>query len=174
MLRQMMEMEQLAELGSEATPGAICAVVAQLFKVRATEVALLKLSGNLLNFIHPAELQKAGAIPLASSSVAARTARTRQAELFNSFVKIDHFSVFELVKLGNSGGDEQVIQKLMSVPLLAPNGEMVVGVMQVSRKASCLSVAGPDFTADDLRKLEKVGHIVGQLMAEKAGATFSV
>jgi hypothetical protein len=130
-------------------------------------VAVLKLSGNLLNFIHPAELQKAGAIPLASSSVAARTARTRQAELFNSFAKVDHFSVFELVKLGNSGSDEQVIQKLMSAPLLAQNGEMVVGVMQVSQKASCLSAAGPDFTANDLRKLEKVGRIVGKLMANR-------
>jgi hypothetical protein len=170
----MLEMEQLADLGAEATPKDICAVVARLFKVRETEVALLKVSGNLLHFLHPAELQKAGAIPLASSSVAARTARTRQAERLNSFAKVAHFSVFELVKLGNSGSDEQVIQKLMSVPLVAQSGKMVVGVMQVSRKASCLSAAGPDFTADDLCKLEKVGRIVGKLMAERVAAASSM
>jgi hypothetical protein len=55
----------------------------------------------------------------------------------------------------------------MSVPLLVQSGEMVVGVMQVSHKASCLSAAGLDFTADDLRNLEKVGRIVGQLMANR-------
>jgi hypothetical protein len=65
----MLEMEQLADLDSEAAPAAICAIVAQLFKVKETKVALLKFSGNLLKFIHPSELQQAGAIPLASSSV---------------------------------------------------------------------------------------------------------
>jgi hypothetical protein len=170
----MLEMEQLADLGPEATPTAICAVVASLFQVKETEVALLKLSGNLLNFVHPAELQTAGAIPLASSSVAARTARTRRGEVFNNFAEVQHFSVFELVKLGGTGTDEQVIQKLMSGPLLAENGKGVVGVMQISRKASCLNAAGPDFTAEDLHKLKEVGRLVGRLLGGKPGASFSV
>jgi len=161
------EIEQLEGLDfRERTPKSVCACVARIFQVRETEVALLRLSGTLLNFLHPAELRTAGAIPIASSSVAAQTARSKQAELFNSFAKVAHFSVFELVKLGDSGLDEQVIQKLMSAPVLAANGK-VIGVIQVSRKASRPAMAGPDFTPNDLRKLEKVGRFVGKLMANR-------
>jgi GAF domain-containing protein len=139
--------------------------VAKVFHVSETEVALLELSGSLLNFLYPAELKTAGAIPLSSSAVAARTARTKQAELFNGFTQVKHFSVFELVKLGDSGLDEQVIQKLMSAPVLAKSGE-VLGVIQVSRKAPRPAAAGPDFTPDDLQKLESVARFVGTLIAD--------
>ena len=135
MLGKMWEIEQFAGLDSpDSTPESICACVAKIFHVRETEVALLEVGGSLLNFLYPAELKTAGAIPLSSSAVAARTARTKQAELFNSFTQVKHLSIFELVKLGDSGLDEQVIQKLMSAPVLATNGE-VIGVIQVSRKA---------------------------------------
>ena len=124
------EMEQLAGLdSSKSTPESICACVAKIFEVRATEVALLELSGSLLNFLYPAELKTAGAIPLSSSAVAARTAQTKRAELFNGFTEVKHFSVFELVKLGDSGLDDQVIQKLMSAPVVTPDGE-VIGVFK--------------------------------------------
>ena len=75
-----------------------------------------------------------------------------------------HFSVFELVKLGDTGLDDQVIQKLMSAPVFAKNGE-VMGVIQVSRKAPRPAAGGPDFSSDDLRKLESVARLVGTLMA---------
>jgi hypothetical protein len=166
MLGKMGEIEQLATLDSpDRTPDSICAGVARIFHVTETEVALLELSGSLLNFIYPAALKTAGAIPLSSSAVAARTARTRQAEIFNGFAQVKHFSVFELVKLGDTGLDDQVIQKLMSAPILAKNGE-VIGVIQVSRKAPRPAAAGPDFTPDDLQKLESVAHFVGTLMAK--------
>ena len=169
MLGEMWEIEQLAGLeASESTPESICASVAKMFQVRETEVALLELSGNLLTFLYPAELKTAGAIPLSSSAVAARTAQTKQAELFNGFTQVKHFSVFELVKLGNTGLDEQVIQKLMSAPVLATNGA-VVGVIQVSRKAPRPAAAGPDFTSDDLRKLESVARFVGKTPAKGRG-----
>ena len=158
----MREIEQLAGLESSvSTPASICACVAQIFEVRQTEVALLELRGMLLNFLYPTELKTAGAIPLSSSAVAARTAQTKRAELFNSFARVKHFSVFELVKLGDTGLGEQVIQKLMSAPILAPNGE-VIGVIQVSRKAPRPDAAGPDFTPDDLRKLESVARFLGK------------
>ena len=169
MLGEMWEIEQLAGLeASESTPESICASVAKMFQVRETEVALLELSGNLLTFLYPAELKTAGAIPLSSSAVAARTAQTKQAEVFNGFTQVKHFSVFELVKLGNTGLDEQVIQKLMSAPVLATNGA-VVGVIQVSRKAPRPAAAGPDFTSDDLRKLESVARFVGKTPAQGRG-----
>jgi len=165
----MWEIEQLTGLDSPAsTPDSICACVAKIFRVTETEVALLELSGSLLNFLYPTALKTAGAIPLSSSAVAARTARTKQAELFNGFTQVKHFSVFELVKLGDTGLDEQVIQKLMSAPVLAKNGR-VIGVIQVSRKAPRPAAAGPDFTPDDRRKLESVARFVGTLMTNGSG-----
>jgi hypothetical protein len=169
MLERMWEIEQLADLPAEdRTPATICAHVAKIFRVSETEVALLELSGSMLNFSYPAELRTAGAIPLSSSAVAARTVRSKQAELFNGFAEVKHFSIFELVKLGDTGLDDQVIQKLMSAPILASHGQ-VEGVIQVSRKAPRPAAAGPDFTPDDLRKLEFVAGIVGTLLV-KIGA----
>lgn len=160
-------MENLGGVESpDGSPESICACVARIFHVKETEVALLELSGSLLNFLYPAELKTAGAIPLSSSAVAARTARGKEAELFNGFAEVKHFSVFELVKLGDTGLDDQVIQKLMSAPVLARHEE-VIGVIQVSRKAPRLAAAGPDFTAEDLRKLESVGRFVGGLMSSR-------
>jgi len=162
----MEEIEQLAGLDSaDQTPDSICANVATIFRVSETEVALLELNGSLLNFLYPVELRAAGAIPLSSSAVAARTARTNQAELFNGFTQVKHFSVFELVKLGDTGLDDQVIQKLMSAPVLARNGE-VIGVIQISRKAPRPAAAGPDFTPEDLQRLESVARFVGTLIAK--------
>jgi hypothetical protein len=102
--------------------------------------------------------------------VAAGTARTKQADLFNSFTQVKHFSIFERVKLGDTGLDAQVIQKLMSAPVLAGRGE-VIGVLQVCRKAPRPAAAEPDFTPDDLRKLKSVALIVGRLMARGKGTS---
>ncbi len=162
-------MEKVDLLGNltDATPESICAAVAKTFRVRGTEVALLKLNGSLLTFLHPAELKTAGAIPLSSSAVAARTARTNRGELFNTFTGVRHSSVFEVVKVGAS--NTEVIQKLMSAPLLSPSG-LVVGVIQVSRKSHSPATAGPDFTPEDLTKLKSIAAAVGKLMSEDADA----
>ncbi|MGA7559220.1 MAG: GAF domain-containing protein [Terriglobales bacterium] len=160
------DIEQLAlDSSASSTPESICDCVAKIFHVSKTEVALLELSGRLLNFLYPAELKTAGAIPLSSSAVAAVTAQTKRAELFNSFTQVRHSSVFELVKLGDTGLDAQVIQKLMSAPIVTPNGE-VIGVIQVSRKAPRPAAAGPDFTPDDLRRLESVARFLGKSHAK--------
>jgi len=167
-LVRMPEIEQLAELDApESTIESMCARIAKIFRVSETEVALLELRGSLLNFVYPAELKTAGAIPISSSAVAARTARSRQAELFNGFTQVKHFSIFELVKIGDTGLDAQIIQKLMSAPVLTENGE-VMGVIQVSRKAPRLAAAGPDFTPEDLRKLESVARFVGRVMTKQS------
>jgi len=160
----MSEIEQLPgiELPGE-TPETICASVAEKFAVRQTEIALLEVSGNVLRFLFPAELKKVGAIPLSSPSVAARTARTGRSELFNAFTRVKHLTVFEVVKIGYSGADTEVIQKLMSAPISDPSGS-IVGVIQVSRKAQHPSGAGADFTTGDLRKLESVAASIGRTM----------
>lgn len=155
----------LAGLGWEdSTPEAICAAVATIFRVRKTEVALLQLCGTLLKFLYPDELKTAGVIPLSSSALAARTARTKRADLSNNFTEVKHSSVFEVVKLGGTESDTDVIQKIMSAPVVAENGK-VLGVIQISRKAHRQAAAGPDFTADDLQELKSVATEVAGVMA---------
>ena len=160
----MSEIEELAGLSLEhSEPGEICSSIAKIFEVRQTEVALLQTAGRLLKFLYPAVLKAAGAIPLSSSAVAARTARTKRAELFNSFTRVKHSSVFEVVPLGQAGAATEFIQKLMSAPILNDAGD-VVGVIQVSRKAHSPAQAGPDFTSEDLTKLKSVSHAVSKLL----------
>src|SRR5215471_19130865 len=159
------ELEQLAMLKADAcTPEAICSAVAKAFGVKTTEVALLEVSGTLLKFLHPAELRTTGVIPLSSSAVAARTARTRRAELFNSFTRVQHSSVFEVVPLGQGGADTEVIQKLMSAPILNDDND-VVGVIQICRKAHSPAKAGADFTLEDLNRLKSVAHAMSKLLS---------
>ena len=146
------------------TPEKVCAELANLFGVRRDEVALLRLQGRMLHFVFPAELRAAGAIPLSSSAVAARTATTRKSEVFNSFVRVKHSSVFEMVKLGSQetapDPEVRVIQKLMTAPVVGAK-DAVVGVVQISRKGPTLASAGPDFTLDELQLLEVAGRMVG-------------
>jgi hypothetical protein len=155
----------LASLKSAITrnlaPSRICAEVARLFDVRDTEVALLQVKRSFLEFIFPEELRSGGAIPLSSSAVAARTATERKSDVFNSFTAVKHASIFEVVKLGGSQADlsDQVIQKLMSVPVVSRDGK-TVAVIQVSRKGRNPAVAGPDFTPSDLRTLELAAEVI--------------
>src|SRR6185369_8130384 len=76
----------------------LCAELARVFRVRGQEVALLRVDKLMLRFLYPAELRAAGAIPLSSSAIAARTANNRRADYFNNFASVQHSSVFESVK----------------------------------------------------------------------------
>ena len=66
----------------------LCTEIGKLFSVDCTEIGLLRAEGHFLKFIYPPELQVAGAIPLSSNAVAARTATTKKSELFNNFLKV--------------------------------------------------------------------------------------
>ncbi len=139
----------------------IAAELARAFSVQLDEVAVLKLEKTNLIFIYPAKLQNVGSIPLnTSSSVAARTAITKRAEVINNFTQTKHASVFESVHLSAkktdpsvkaSGGKLNAIQKLMTVPVVSAAG--VQGVIQVCRKGESAPSAGADFTPLDLQKL---------------------
>lgn len=146
-------------LRKKTTAPEFCAQLAAILHVRPTEVALLRLEKGLLRFLFPDELKTAGAIPVSSSSaVAAHTASTKKVELFNNFSKVKHASIFETVKLGSAeSSDLAPIQKLMSAPVLNRDGK-VMGVIQVSRKGLDISMAGADFTLDNLNTLEKAAH----------------
>ena len=51
----------------------------------------------------------------------------------------------------------------MSAPVLGKNGD-VLAVIQISRKAPRPGAAGPDFTDDDLRKLESTAVLISRWM----------
>jgi GAF domain-containing protein len=155
-----------ATLCSCSDPETFCAELSKLFRVRRTEVALLRLENGLLKFLFPSELKTAGSIPVSSATaVAAHTVITKKVELFNSFTKVKHASIFETVKLGNrqdaDANENAPIQKLMSAPVLSTDNK-VLGVLQVSRKGLDLKLAGADFTLDDLQKLEVAAKIVAK------------
>ena len=136
--------------------------LAKTFSVQLDEVAVMKLDKTQLNFLYPSKLGQVGSIPLnTSTSVAARTATTKRAEAINNFAQTKHASVFESVKLSDKKSnpglpgapkeEKHVIQKLMTVPVVGPNG--VAGVIQISRKGTSAPAAGNDFTQMDLQKL---------------------
>jgi GAF domain-containing protein len=152
--------EHLLPLGSVLGPGVsaldLCMVLAKIFRVQYTEVALLRLESGLLRFIFPEHLRTTGAIPLSGKAVAAHTALSKKAEIFNNFARVKHASIFETIKPGSTESDEPAppapIQKLMSVPIMDRNSN-VVGVIQISRKGLDPKYA-QDFSREDLHDLE--------------------
>lgn len=151
-----------------------CLKLAQILHVRRNEVALLRLEKSSLRFIFPPELRSAGVLPLTGSAVAARTAATRAPLLSNTFMRVRHVSLFEAVKLGTLSDEEDrsqeqmPIQKIMSVPVVGSGN--VMGVVQVSRKGLDASLAGADFTGEDLKQLEQAAEILARMPFMQEGA----
>src|SRR5271154_4290045 len=152
--------ENLLPLGSVLsegiTPLEVSMVLAKVFRVQNAEVALLRLDSGLLKFIFPEHLVTTGAIPISSKAVAAHTALSKKAEIFNNFARVKHASIFETIKPVGSESDVAAppapIQKLMSVPILDPN-LTVLGVLQISRKGLDPRFT-QDFSREDLHDLE--------------------
>lgn len=163
---EMNRLEELKKLVRETncTPNQLSRALAQVFGVRSTEVGLLFRHEYFLKFLYPVELQAAGSIPLSGSAVAARTATSKKADVFNNFARVPHRSIFETIKLRDVEAP-QPIQKLMSAPVLGPNGD-VVGVVQVSRKGDTPREAGKDFSREDLEKLIQVGQILSPYLTK--------
>jgi hypothetical protein len=150
-------------LDQDVTPREVCGVLAKMFQVHQTEVALLRLESDFLHFIYPEELSTAGSIPISSTSIAAHTAISKKSEIFNNFARVKHASIFETVKLeaseGIDPGQPLPIQKLMSAPVIDEHSR-VLGVIQISRKGSEASFAGADFSREDLHELELAAGIL--------------
>ena len=145
-----------AVLEEGVTPFDVTMVLAKVFRVQHAEVALLRLDGGLLKFILPEHLRTTGAIPISSKAVAAHTALSKKAEIFNNFARVKHASIFETIKPVGVEVEEPAqptpIQKLMSVPILDHNLE-VLGVIQISRKGLDPRFT-QDFSREDLHDLE--------------------
>ena len=149
------------------SPEQACAELSRIFSVGLAEVALMRVEGDILNFLFPTELRAAGFLPLSSSkAVAARTATTRKVELFNNFVIVQHANVFETIKLSTLGQSKvpgaNTIQKLMTAPITDPHHN-VVGVLQICHKGLTPDDSGADFTLSDLQNLELAARALGNL-----------
>lgn len=151
-------------LGEGVTPLDVSMVLAKVFKVQYAEVALLRLEGGLLKFVFPEHLRTTGAIPISSKAVAAHTALSKKAEIFNNFARVKHASIFETIKpLGVQTDDSPTsplapIQKLMSVPILDQQST-VLGVIQISRKGLDPKFT-QDFSREDLHDLEVAAGVL--------------
>src|SRR5580698_745336 len=160
MMEEVVLPEHLLPLGTVLGRGVsaldLCMVLAKIFRVQYTEVALLRLEAGLLRFVFQEHLRTTGAIPLSTKAVAAHTALSKKAEIFNNFARVKHASIFETIKPGSDGIDEPSapapIQKLMSVPIMDRDLN-VVGVIQISRKGLDPRFA-QDFSREDLHDLE--------------------
>jgi hypothetical protein len=160
MMEEIVLPEHLLPLGSVLGPGVtaldLCMVLAKIFRVQYSEVALLRLEKGLLRFVFPEHLRTTGAIPLSGKAVAAHTALSKKPEIFNNFARVKHASIFETIKPTATDSDEPAvptpIQKLMSVPIIDKDSH-VVGVIQISRKGLDPKFA-QDFSREDLHDLE--------------------
>lgn len=150
-----------AVLGQGVTALDLCMVLAKIFHVQYTEVALLRLENGQLRFLFPEHLRTTGSIPLSSKAVAAHTALSKKAEIFNNFARVKHASIFETIKPEAGAVEEALpspIQKLMSVPVMDRNSS-VVGVIQISRKGLDPKYA-QDFSREDLHDLEIAAGLI--------------
>ena len=154
-------------LGEGSTPMDVSMVLAKIFRVQHSEVALLRLESGLLRFVFPEHLRTTGAIPLSSKAVAAHTALSKKAEIFNNFARVKHASIFETIKPSATDSEEVAppnpIQKLMSVPVMDQDSN-VVGVIQISRKGVDPRFA-QDFSREDLHDLELAAGVLSSAPA---------
>lgn len=163
--KQVEEMRKTRGYPSDEALAQLAAQIAQPFKVKKDEVAVLRLSsdGRMLSFVFPLKLSRIGAIPLTTShSLAAKTIKDKRGEVVNNFSVYKHPTVFEAVDL--SAEDKAApIQKIVSAPMIVEG--KVVGVIQVSRKGKLGDTLGADFTPRDLAELTAVGTILGKYLA---------
>jgi GAF domain-containing protein len=145
------------------TPASICMALAGLFRIRYTEVALLRLEQSVLRFLYPEHLRNTGAIPISSSAVAAHTALSKKAEIFNNFALVKHATIFEIISPSDTDTEVPLpIQKLMSVPIIEGAESTVLGVIQVSRKGEEPRFT-PDFSCEELHTLELAAQLVASV-----------
>src|SRR5882762_423524 len=167
-------LKELEKMVAESpSPERVSSKLAQILNVSRNEVAVLRVENGSLRFVFPPELRAAGVIPMSSSAVAARTVATGTSLLSNSFSRVKHASLFETVKLSavenNQSSEQMPIQKIMSVPVSLPEGK-VVGAIQISRKGLDSSLAGTDFTNDDLKRLEQAAGVLARMRFMEEGA----
>ena len=163
----MLSSQLLTDCETQGLSGAVCKKIAEetatAMGVFEDEVGILRIEDvSYLTFLYPPELSRIGKIPLSdSSSIAAKTASGKHAEVINNFPQTRHVSFFEAVRLRSSPRGNQlrskggtIIQMMITVPVLRTDA--VVGVVQVCRKGATHEAAGRNFTPTDLQKLTTI------------------
>jgi hypothetical protein len=133
--------------------------LAAFFAVRIHEIGIFRVNPKKheIVFIWPQGMTGDGHIPLnAMNSLVAKTANDRASTLDNSFSGSRHLFIFEHMLAEKS--DRIPLQKIMSAPII--DGDEVLGVIQISRKALSLAEAGADFTLRDLDDLKAVSSML--------------
>jgi hypothetical protein len=161
-----------AKIVGASTPEEMLAVAAEglraPFRVRPDEVTIFFLDPQLqvLRFLWPRHLQRAGFIPLVSrQSLVARTYLEKHPIINNHFASATHLSLFETVPEKKGKGDKdapQPIQKIISAPI--GRGKEICGVAQVCRKGTDPDKAGADFSPTDLKVLSHLAEMLGEHM----------
>jgi hypothetical protein len=149
-------------LKTDCSPEAVCIALARSFEVQSTEVALLRLNDGLLRFLYPEHLRSTGGIPITSSAIAAHTALSKTAEIFNNFAEVKHASIFEFIRPTDADVNWQAplrIQKLMSVPIIESTKSKAIGVIQISHKGLEARFV-PDFTREEMHNLELAADLL--------------
>lgn len=152
-----------AEIAAKATSAEKLKVAAELlatvFGVRQHEVGLFSVNQKKheITFVWPLSMSKVGHIPLnAVNSLVAKTANEHKSYLDNAFAGSRHLFIFEHMLAEKS--ERIPVQKIISVPITAAGA--VVGVVQITRKASSPVEAGDDFTQSNLSVLEALATIL--------------
>lgn len=138
--------------------------LAAYFGVRTHEVGIFKVmpKKHEIIFLWPQGMASFGHIPLnAINSLVAKTANDRAGIFDNSFAGSRHLFMFEHMLAEKS--ERIPLQKIMSAPII--NGEEVLGVLQISRKAPSLTEAGADFTPADLDALNAISATIANYLS---------
>ena len=152
------EVDNPLELFLDVADRVVKAVCGQ-FGTKTDEVAILMSTsdGKHLRFAAPRKFADLGTIPVTKrDSIAVGILGKKTGEAMNNVPMVKHVAFFESVKLRDRAVP---IQKMITVPML--DGEKAVGVAQISRKGENPAEAGPDFTADDLKKVQELFEEVG-------------
>lgn len=139
----------------------------EAFALKPDEVAVFVLSpdGEMLIFAYPPELAAGGAnaFPVRFPSVAGRVVVGGKGLLSNQVQQEPHLSFYERVRV--HGIAPTAIQKLLAVPLPGPASNPL-GVLEISRRGGTWGEAGPDFTPEDLRRLERLAAVAAVALRE--------
>jgi hypothetical protein len=134
------------------------------FGAKTDEVAILVLTSDRkhLRFAAPRKFADLGTIPVSKrDSIAVNVLARKSGEAMNNVPMVKHVSFFESVKLRDRAVP---IQKMITVPILL-QGE-AVGVAQVSRKGDTPAEAGPDYTAVDVARAQRLFEQIAPYLVE--------
>ncbi len=157
------DVENPRELFLEMAERVVRSVCAS-FGTKNDEVAILVVTSDKkhLRFVAPRKFADLGTIPVTKrDSIAINVLGKKTGEAMNNVPMVKHVAFFESVKLRDRAVP---IQKMITVPILHQGAP--VGVAQISRKGESPAVAGPDFSAGDVRKAQEFFEAVAPFLVE--------